>query len=291
MKKPNFFIIGAPKCGTTSLADWLSKHPQVFMSPDKEPMFFNTDFGNQKTKSFPAYESLYKDARAEHFAVGEASTFYLNSKLAVEKILRYQPDAKFIVLLRKPQEMIVSLHSQACKGVENQYDFQKAWMLQENRYKGFDLPPFTKHPELFQYGERCKLGTQLTRLYDVAASDKIHVAFLEEIRVSPDIEFKKVLDFLSLHEWYPEVFSVKNKRVRIRAKWLKYSLNFLSEMKMRMGVKAPTGLLKNIHQLNRQRVSSPDIPECLESVLDRYFFEDIKKVEQIVGYVPSNWKG
>jgi len=50
--------------------------PASFMSPDKEPMFFNTDFGNQKTKSFPAYESLYKDARAEHFAVGEASTFY-----------------------------------------------------------------------------------------------------------------------------------------------------------------------------------------------------------------------
>lgn len=44
MIKPNFFIVGAPKCGTTSLAHWLAGHPQVFMSPVKEPHFFNTDY-------------------------------------------------------------------------------------------------------------------------------------------------------------------------------------------------------------------------------------------------------
>jgi len=86
MKKPNFFILGAPKCGTTSLAMWLSEHPNIFMCPIKEPHYFNTD-GLQRIKTLEQYESLFTDAKPEHVAVGEASTHYLYSKEAVPRIL------------------------------------------------------------------------------------------------------------------------------------------------------------------------------------------------------------
>lgn len=131
MKKPNFFIIGAPKCGTTSLAAWLAEHPQIFMSPIKEPQFFNKDVGFPM-KSLQAYEKLFKDASSGHIAVGEATVLYLYSKVAVRNILDYNPDAKFIVCLRNPVDMAYSLHEQwFFNGIEDIEDFKEAWLMQD----------------------------------------------------------------------------------------------------------------------------------------------------------------
>ena len=86
VRKPNFFIIGAPKCGTTSLATWLSGHPNVFMSAVKEPHFFNTD-DRRFISTLEAYENLFRAASSDHCAVGEASVWYLSSTEAVRNIL------------------------------------------------------------------------------------------------------------------------------------------------------------------------------------------------------------
>jgi hypothetical protein len=88
LRKPTFFIIGAPKCGTTSLAAWLGTHPDAFMSPTKEPDFFNTD-DRQGVTSLSEYEELFREARNNHIAVGEASVWYLSSSHAVHNILDY----------------------------------------------------------------------------------------------------------------------------------------------------------------------------------------------------------
>src|SRR5579871_6019552 len=61
--KPNFFIIGAPKCATTSMAAWLAAHPYIFMSPKKEPHFFNTD-ERQEVSDLEEYMRLFQDAPA-----------------------------------------------------------------------------------------------------------------------------------------------------------------------------------------------------------------------------------
>lgn len=60
MKKPNLFILGAPKCGTTSLANWLGEHPRVFMSPMKEPYYFNKDHSYSRVENLKSYENLFE---------------------------------------------------------------------------------------------------------------------------------------------------------------------------------------------------------------------------------------
>ncbi|NJO14781.1 MAG: sulfotransferase [Thioploca sp.] len=61
MKKPNFFIVGAPKCGTTALSEYLSSHPNVFMSYPKEPHYFSTDMPNKRSSSsLEDYLQLFK---------------------------------------------------------------------------------------------------------------------------------------------------------------------------------------------------------------------------------------
>ena len=130
MRKPNFFIIGAPKCGTTSLSAWLGDNPQIFMSSMKEPHFFNSD-DRQAVRTFDEYEALFRGATEEHVAIGEASVWYLSSAEAVSAILRYQPEAKFIVMVRNPIDMAPTLNGEMLlSGLEYEHEFPIA------RHKG-----------------------------------------------------------------------------------------------------------------------------------------------------------
>ena len=102
MTGPDFFIIGAPKCGTTALAHYLSEHPQVCFSYPKEPYYWADDFpGIQRRfgiRSLEKYLQLFEPSSSIKTAFGEGSTIYLASSTAVDRILQFKPDAKFIVM-------------------------------------------------------------------------------------------------------------------------------------------------------------------------------------------------
>jgi hypothetical protein len=136
---PNFFIVGAPKAGSTSLYNFLDQHPQVFMSPIKEPCYFasevRTENFDDRYQRYPArqradlktylqnpvrekrfgcivsdwedYLSLF-DGAANHQAVGEASVCYLYSPTAARNIAQRIPDARIIIVLRDPAERAYS---------------------------------------------------------------------------------------------------------------------------------------------------------------------------------------
>src|SRR5581483_10303187 len=178
MKKPDFFILGAPKCGTTSLAAWLAEHPDIYMSPEKEPHFFNTDHKRYVT-ALEGYERLFEGASDRHAAVGEASVWYLSSEDAVANILAYNPAARFIVMLRNPVEMAPSLHEeQVFTGREEVRDFATAWDLQEARKRGHDLPRLTWEPKHLLYGDMCRLGAQLERLFSRVPAERVKMIFI-----------------------------------------------------------------------------------------------------------------
>ena len=69
--RPNFFIVGAPKCGTTALYEYLRPHPNVFMSPVKEPHFFATDLGEYPfVRTWEEYTALFQESTDRHLAIG-----------------------------------------------------------------------------------------------------------------------------------------------------------------------------------------------------------------------------
>src|SRR3954453_4619773 len=102
-RRPDFFIVGAPKSGTTSLYDWLDGHSQVYMSPVKEPFYFCGDVqgGLRRLYSYPAdevrYLELFADARTDQMS-GEASTRYLVSYEAAGLVAAFQPMARAIAM-------------------------------------------------------------------------------------------------------------------------------------------------------------------------------------------------
>src|SRR5215210_1250841 len=145
MTMPNFLIIGAEKSGTTALYHYLKQHPQVYMSPVKEPGFFSYEEGQKPISAGPArftseritdieaYQRLFRGISDEK-AVGEETPAYIANPEAPARIRRYIPDAKLIAILRDPTERAYSnyLHARWL-GFEPIPDFARALQEEETR--------------------------------------------------------------------------------------------------------------------------------------------------------------
>src|SRR3954467_10896207 len=82
--RPTFMIVGAPKCGTTALYEYLQTHPQVFITDPKEPLYFAEDVGAHRNIFKRAeYDALFSEVHPHHKAIGEASAWYLHSAVAL----------------------------------------------------------------------------------------------------------------------------------------------------------------------------------------------------------------
>ena len=113
--KPNFFIVGAPKCGTTAFNADLKRHPDVFIPERKEIHFFGHDLKlDGERPSLEAYLALFAPS-ASRCAIGESSVFYLFSRTAADEIYSFNPDAQIIIMLRDPIDMVHSLYYHTCK--------------------------------------------------------------------------------------------------------------------------------------------------------------------------------
>ncbi|MGA9342175.1 MAG: sulfotransferase, partial [Rhodanobacteraceae bacterium] len=117
--RPNLFLVGAPKCGTTSLYEYLRQHPQIFFPFDerdysrtKEPNHFCPDLeilDRYAIRDRRDYLALYKGSEGM-FLRGDASTNYLVSEHAPAAIKDFCPEARILVMLRPPVEMMHSYH-------------------------------------------------------------------------------------------------------------------------------------------------------------------------------------
>ena len=289
MKKPNFFIIGAPKCGTTSLAAWLADHPDIFMSPVKEPHFFNTDH-QRYFNSLDGYERLFDQATDRHSAVGEASVWYLYSIEAVSNILAYNADAKFIVMLRNPVDMAPSLHEELFfTGREDVEDFSRAWELQEQRRHGENLPRMAVEPKLLQYGALCSLGSQLDRLYRQVSRDRVKVVLLEDVIGGPREAYLSILEFLELGDDGRRVFPNLNRAKARRWPGLNQVAWLATKTKKAFGIERGFGLWTRVDQLNRVERPRSQIDPLLASKLRDYFKSDVKKLQGLIGRDLNHW--
>ena len=111
--RPNFFMVGAPKTGTSSFFNYLSEHPDIFLPAVKELHYFSypevsdTYYDIPFVTSESEYLRLFDGRRNEKMA-GDLSPSYLFQSRAAERILRFQPDARIIISLRNPIKRAIS---------------------------------------------------------------------------------------------------------------------------------------------------------------------------------------
>jgi hypothetical protein len=228
--KPNLFIVGQPKTGTTALHQFLGQHPEIYMSSIKEPHFFCADFhlesdrayGKQRFFDFrseSAYLQLFSKAKNVKVA-GESSTNYLYSQVAAEKIYNFNPDAKIIIVLREPAKFLYSLHSHYVKFTEeNEPDFLTALALETKRKQEEALSPRVTSPSYLYYSERVQYCQQVKRYCDRFKPEQIKVIIFEEFQSANEHIFREILEFLGVDpNFNPEYAAINvNKEVKFKA--------------------------------------------------------------------------
>lgn len=213
MTLPNFFIIGAAKSGTSSLYKYLKQHPEIYMSPIKEPHFFSFDSESKLTKGpgdpipkaitdFETYQALYEGVRDEK-AVGEASTSYLYRPEAAQRIHDLLPEAKLIAILRNPAERAFSAYMHVLRdGRETADSFAEALKLEEARKK--------KHWEpIWHFTSVGLYYEQLTRYYNLYERSQIKVFLYEELLHHQQALLKETFYFLGVNPNFAPDISVK----------------------------------------------------------------------------------
>ncbi|WP_111732810.1 sulfotransferase family protein [Roseovarius amoyensis] len=293
MKSPDFFIIGAPKCGTSSLAWWLSQHPQVWFSRIKEPHFFNDDSEFRQFRARPAYEELFAGAGPEHMAAGEASTWYLLSDTAVPNIEEYTGQtARYIVCLRDPVTMMPALHRQLLfSGTETEQDIRRAWAMQEARAKGDDLPAGIKAPVHLQYKNACSLGWMCQRLLQRVPRERVHFVFTEDMAGDPQGSYRAVLRFLGLSENPGDVLlEAVNTAHAPKSRAISALIGLGGIIQRGLGLRTGKGFLRRLRQINRRKVARKPLPPGFEAELRAAFAEDIALLQRVTGRDLSHWQ-
>jgi len=223
---PSFLIVGAQRCGTTSLFDVLSQHPAVFggMLKRKELHFFDNEYDHGLAwyqSQFPLRARARLAARGAGAPVAfEASPYYMFHPLVPERIDRALPGVKLIVLVRDPVERAYSQHAhQVGLGLETE-PFERALELEDARLDGeaerlVADPTYTSRRHwLYSYRARGQYAEQLDRLERIFGRERIHVVDSGDFFTDPGPDYDRVLEFLGLPNHDRPVFTPRNARPR-----------------------------------------------------------------------------
>jgi len=288
-KIPNLFVIGAPKCGTTALASWLSSHPEICFSRKKEPHYFSDDY--KLTSDLNEYLGLFDNAKEGHKVLAEASVWYMHSSCAVDNILKYNNSAKFIVMLRNPIEMIVSMHSQQVfNGNELISDLRGAIEKNDLRLRGVPVGVRSGYPtrQLASLSS-CALSWQLKRVIDVVPSDQLHVVVHDDLKKDPKDVYDKVLRFIGLSGFNPDSFGYVNKAKARRSYSLdRFTLRLVS-IKKWLRINKRFGILSSVRRWNEKSKKDVGMDSDIVNFLCNCFSDDISRTEIILDRDLSHW--
>ena len=305
MTMPNFFIVGAQKAGTTSLYHYLNQHPQVYMSPIKEPFFFDhemdskgevvrREFGGHRQPprftNIEEYSTLFEGARGEK-AIGEATPLYIYAPGTAERIERYVPGAKSIALLRNPADRAYSAFLYAVRmGVEPLTNFGQALREEPFRIRnGWHY--------VFHYRSRGLYYQQLKRYREVFGRERLGVWLYEDMREDPASVTRSVFRFLEVDDTFASDTSSKHNPAGVPA-----SVSARAAMRatdravgvLRKGL-APTSSILPLSYKMRRAVQSrvltepPPIDRGLREDLTCSYKEDILGLQELIGRDLSAW--
>ncbi len=303
MTWPDFFIVGAPKAGTTALHAALSGHPQLFLSPVKEPKFFLCD-GRRPPRSQhrgpgdahsrlewvwqrDRYLRLF-DGAPDGTLRGESTPFYLYSRAAQQRIADAVPEARFIAILRDPVDRAYSnwMHLRS-DGLEPEPDFLAA-LAAEQRRRAAGWAPFWHYRGLGLYGE------QLDHLFHLVGRDRVHVLRYRELVDSPAEALLAVCTFLGVDAPPPWTPRAENTKPFVPASSRNDALRRLVRVGASAGQLAPPQVWRNVSRPLIRRLHAggslrpPLRPEDRRQAIS-LFTGDIERLERLLGQTFPTW--
>ena len=291
---PNLLIVGAAKCGTTSLHNYLKQHPDIFMSKQKEPHFLiNSDIGEDRIHKaitvLEDYEDMFKTDSIYKYK-GESSVMYLAfPEFSIKNIKKYlDPDVKIIIMLRNPVERAFAgyLHNLRYNPSEN-LSFEEAFEKSEARYyQERDITPDTRYLHVGNYYSQVESFMSMF-------NDNVLVIMYEDYVNDIDLCLANVFDFLDIDK-----ISVDTSRRHMVGGWIfkrKFLRNllipknnfksliksFLPNKKIRKAIKQKI--------MNMSTVESPFISKDMHKKLTEYYRKDIDNLSKLLNKELNCW--
>ncbi len=292
MTMPNFLVIGAAKSGTTSLYHYLKQHPQVYMSPTKEPKFFafegrKLDFRGPGYRTvvtdIEEYRALFAGVSGEK-AIGEASAMYLYVPEAADRIRRYVPEARLVAMLRNPVDRAYSAYLHRVREGRERLSFSEALKEEETRIRD-NWRPLWHHKRMGFY------HAQLTRYYELFSREQIRVYLYEDLNEDPVGMMQSIFRFLEVDDAFVPDTSLRHNVTRIpRSRALQTFIQKPNPLEPLIKPFLPEGMRKriraNLHNLN---LTKPPMPEDIREELTEAYREDILKLQGLIRRDLSSW--
>jgi hypothetical protein len=291
--KPNTFFVGFAKCGTTTMAQCLDDHPEIYVSKPKEPDWFRRGPKKSEFNSEEQYLNTCFSGSDDHEIIIDANVGCIFDNEPIIRILNFCPEAKFILMIRNPIDAAYSLYSYyKSKYKEDADSFQEAWRLQRQRIKGEQLPTDTlpSYHRFLQYGEYYKFGKRIEWLYSKVSPERIHIVKLESFAKNPKKEYIKLLDFLDISKVIRTSFPHKKKDIRKKSKFMNDVISSLSTLKKKMGIPyLNTGFFSKLYDLISEEHKREKLDKSFRAELREYFKKDSDKLESLTGINNLNY--
>ncbi len=262
---------------------YLRRHPAVFMPDEKEPHYFATDLpARRNIRTEGDYLELFRQAGEGCQAVGEASTWYLYSDEALERIREFAPEARILVFFRNPVEFVQSLHDQFAFDAGREPDFPQAWAHGRSRDR------------LLQAG---RFAHQLRKLRRTFPDSQILPALLDDLRTDPRAQYVRTLRFLGLPDDGQATFLPYNARKTHRSTWFARFVRHTPEgvasawnaVKRAAGIRR-IGLLDRLWHWNTRPAERAPIHPGLRDEVRAAFCDEVQELGRLLDRDLSHWR-
>lgn len=295
---PNFLIVGAAKCGTSSLHNYLNQHPDIFMPSYneqgmkvKEPRFLIKDLVKDRLHngvwSLEEYKSLFNEVKNE-ISIGESTVLYLYYyNEAIKNIKKYLgDDVKIIIMLRNPTDRAYSAFQHVSRGLKEQNSFEEALKIEKGRMnKESSLTPMVMYKEMGLYHD-------MVRAYKENFKN-VHIIFYEDFRDDTEGEIKKIFKFLELSLSVNIDFVSRHNVGGKRWKNEKMKHVFMKNNPLKSALKKaiPKSLRKGVRDtlISASTDKVAPMKENTRVKLNEFFKEDVKKLSDLLNRDLTHW--
>ena len=296
---PNFLIVGAAKCGTSSLHNYLNQHPDVFMPSYneqgmkvKEPRFLIKDLVKDRLHNgvwdLESYHALFNHVVNEK-AIGESTVLYLYYyNEAIKNIKKYLgDDVKIIIMLRNPVDRAFSAYTHVSRSLKEPLSFEEALEVEENRLENdITLTPMVMYKDMGLYHNMVSAYIENFK--------NVHVVMHEDFLQNTKAVVKLTLAFLGILR---SVELDTDSKYNVGGKSWRFSFLkqfFMKDNFIKKGLRVifPKTLRKKFRvffeYLLKEKVT-PINPETKKELVS-FFRNDIEKLEKLLNIDLKNWK-
>lgn len=295
-RRPDFFIVGAPKAGTTSLHAYLRRHPQVYMPVAKELHFFGSDLEFRRTPRISEAEYLgyFTDVPDAARRVGEASVRYLQSLNAAAEIATFSPHARIVIMLRNPVEALPAMHSEYLfSGLEDISDFASALAAEPDRKAGRRIPDATNVPQVLYYRESVRYSDQVERYIATFGPSRVHIIVFDDFKADSERVYRTTLEFLGVDTTIPVATQVINPnkvaRSRLATRLISNPPAALRALARLVDRPTRKRLYRWLLNLNARTARRQPMDDQLRDRLVDEFAPEVDRLAKLIGRDLSAW--